>query len=58
MHLTFKRLEASVSLEVRWSWELRHPCGNKVGREGGVDVEQLEGEWGGREWNMECKKIN
>jgi hypothetical protein len=47
MHLTLKRLEAPGSLEVRW------------GGGGGnhVEMEGWGGWMGGREWNMECKKL-
>jgi len=47
MYLTFKRLEAPGSLEVRWGGEWGHPRGDGVGQEV-WDVERLEGgRWGG-----------
>jgi hypothetical protein len=51
MHLTLKKLEAPGSLEVRWVGG-----GAFMWRQGWVERREV---WdGGREWNMECKKIN
>jgi hypothetical protein len=44
MHLTLKRLEAPGRLEFKWG-------GDDV-----WDVEQSEGGWGAREWNLEYEK--
>jgi hypothetical protein len=55
MHLTLMRLESPGSLEVRWGWGIFMEMG--CGMEEDLDVEQMEGGWGVREWNIECKKI-
>ena len=47
MHLTFKRLEAPGSLEVRWGWGGDIHVETEWGGEEVWDVEQLEGGWGG-----------
>jgi hypothetical protein len=58
MHLTLKRLEALGSLEVRWVGDGAINVEMGWGREEVWDMEQINGGWWGREWNMECKKIN
>lgn len=38
-------------------WEWGHPRGDGIGWEDEIwDVEQTEGVWEGREWNIKCKK--
>jgi hypothetical protein len=56
IHLTLKRLETPRSLEFRWGEGWEHPFEDGVGWGGGVRCGTDEGEWGGWEWNTECKK--
>jgi hypothetical protein len=59
MHLTLKRLEGPGSSEVKWGWEWGHPCGDRVGWQIDVGLEQMKyrrGEGKGMEYGLQ--KIN
>jgi hypothetical protein len=54
MHITFKRLEALGSLEVKWDEGSEHPCGDRRRKYGMWNSERKNG-WGNKK--MKCKKI-